>query len=78
MADAAVGVLGKVAAHLAWPQYRQLLGQFLRSLQRNADSKVLSFALPGGFTRLEKHLYVLPAETQESHACIALDCTWIE
>ena len=39
----AIAALSAIAASLPWPQYQQLLGQFLRLMRRHADSnKVLS------------------------------------
>ena len=38
MADVAVSTLGDIAAHLAWPHYQQLLGHFLKGMQRQGDT----------------------------------------
>ena len=42
MVTAAIAALAAIAAALPWPQYQQLLGQFLRLMRRHADgNKVL-------------------------------------
>lgn len=35
---AAIAALSAIAASLPWPQYQQLLGQFLRLMRRHADT----------------------------------------
>ena len=42
---AAIAALAAIASSLPWPQYQQLLGQFLRLMRRHADgNKVLTAA----------------------------------
>ena len=38
MADAAVQTLSEIAAHMAWPHYQQLLGHFLKAMQRQTET----------------------------------------
>ena len=45
---AAIAAVSAIAASLPWPQYQQLLGQFLRLMKRYADSnKVRRLLLQG-------------------------------
>jgi len=43
---AAIAALAAIAAALPWPQYQQLLGQFLRLMRRHADSNKVRPPLP--------------------------------
>ena len=38
MVDTAVQTVGEVAARLAWPHYQQLLGHFLKAMQRLGEA----------------------------------------
>lgn len=41
--DVAVSSLGEMAAHMSWLHYQQLLGHFLKAMQRQGEAnKVLS------------------------------------
>jgi hypothetical protein len=44
--DTAVQTLGEVAAHLAWPHYQQLLGHFLKAMQRLGEANKVTNSLP--------------------------------
>jgi len=46
--DTAVHTLGEVAAHLAWPHYQQLLGHFLKAMQRLGESNKVDCFLTAG------------------------------
>ena len=42
---AAIAALSAIAASLPWPQYQQLLGQFLRLMRRHADGNKVTPAI---------------------------------
>ncbi len=42
---AAIAALAAIAAALPWPQYQQLLGQFLRLMRRHADGNKVTALL---------------------------------
>jgi hypothetical protein len=49
---AAIAALSAIAASLPWPQYQQLLGQFLRLMRRHADGNKVHTGLAAVFHAL--------------------------
>ena len=46
MVDTAVQTVGEVAARLAWPHYQQLLGHFLKAMQRLGEANKVRLLAP--------------------------------
>ena len=42
--DVAVQTLGEMASHMLWPHYQQLLGHFLKAMQRQGEANKASLA----------------------------------